>query len=274
MWVGTEGGGIARWVRGRDRFVRYGTRQGLASDNRRAPCWWTAGAWSGSARATPASTCSIPRTGAVRHFRHRRDDAGQPQRRQRLRDRRGPCGGALDRAPTAGWTAWTPQRKQLPSASAATPKRPTAWATTACARSFQDAEGKLWIGTEGGGLSVLDSLGTAAAMAARCAGDRQSLSHDRVRAMLEDDAGRLWVGTRQGLNLLEREDGRFQRYANDPADPAQPRRRRGLSLYQDQGGVLWVGTRTAGVHRWNPRTWSFGHHRVGRGRPGRPGQTT
>ena len=36
VWVATEGGGIARWLRGRDRFVRYGTRQGLASDNVRA----------------------------------------------------------------------------------------------------------------------------------------------------------------------------------------------------------------------------------------------
>ena len=34
-----------------------------------------------------------------------------------------------------------------------------------------------------------------------------------------------------------------------------------MSLYQDRGGVLWVGTRSGGVNRWNPRTWSFGHQR-------------
>jgi len=34
-----------------------------------------------------------------------------------------------------------------------------------------------------------------------------------------------------------------------------------VSLYQDRSGLLWVGTKTGGVARWNPRSWSFGHHR-------------
>ena len=32
-----------------------------------------------------------------------------------------------------------------------------------------------------------------------------------------------------------------------------------LSLAQDRGGVLWVGTRLGGVHKWNPLSWQFGH---------------
>jgi ligand-binding sensor domain-containing protein len=34
-----------------------------------------------------------------------------------------------------------------------------------------------------------------------------------------------------------------------------------VSLYQDRGGVVWVGTRSAGLSRWNPRAWSFGHYK-------------
>src|SRR5262245_29829293 len=33
-----------------------------------------------------------------------------------------------------------------------------------------------------------------------------------------------------------------------------------MSLFQDRGGVLWVGTRNGGAYKWNPATWSFGHH--------------
>ena len=33
-----------------------------------------------------------------------------------------------------------------------------------------------------------------------------------------------------------------------------------LSLYQDRGGVLWVGTREGGVSHWNPRSWLLGHY--------------
>ena len=35
-----------------------------------------------------------------------------------------------------------------------------------------------------------------------------------------------------------------------------------MSLYQDRGGVLWVGTRAGGASHWNPRSWALGHYRA------------
>ena len=34
-----------------------------------------------------------------------------------------------------------------------------------------------------------------------------------------------------------------------------------MSLYQDAAGLVWIGTRTGGVSRWNPRSWELGGHR-------------
>ncbi len=34
-----------------------------------------------------------------------------------------------------------------------------------------------------------------------------------------------------------------------------------MSLYQGPDGLLWIGTRTGGVSRWNPRSWLLGAHR-------------
>ncbi len=34
-----------------------------------------------------------------------------------------------------------------------------------------------------------------------------------------------------------------------------------MSLYQDRGGVLWVGTRAGGASHWNPNSWQLGHYR-------------
>jgi len=31
-------------------------------------------------------------------------------------------------------------------------------------------------------------------------------------------------------------------------------------LFQDRGGLLWIGTKTGGAARWNPRSWAFGLH--------------
>jgi ligand-binding sensor domain-containing protein len=81
-----------------------------------------------------------------------------------------------------------------------------------------------------------------------------------VRAIHEDTAGRLWVGTDGGLDLLDRQQATFAHYRHDPTDPRASGEDNVMSLFQDKGGVLWVGTRSAGVHRWNPATWSFGHH--------------
>ena len=34
-----------------------------------------------------------------------------------------------------------------------------------------------------------------------------------------------------------------------------------MSLYQDRGGVIWVGTRDGGASHWNPNSWLLGHYR-------------
>jgi ligand-binding sensor domain-containing protein len=82
-----------------------------------------------------------------------------------------------------------------------------------------------------------------------------------VRALLEDSDGRFWVGTAGGLDLLDRATGRFARFEHDPTDPQSLRDNYVVSLYQDRGGLLWVGTVNGGVSRWNPRSWLFGHVR-------------
>jgi diguanylate cyclase (GGDEF)-like protein len=258
VWVATEGGGIARWERRRDRFVRYGTGQGLGSDNVRTLLVDRQGrVWIGTRDA--GLDVLDPRTGAVRHFRHRREDAASLSDDSvyaLAEDRAGRLwvgtNGGLDRLDGA---------REGVVRVAQDAKNANGLADTHVRSLFHDAEGTLWIGTEGGGLTALSPSGRFQRWRA-ARGDRQSLSSDAVRALLEDDAGRLWVGTRQGLNLLERESGLFQRYLHHPADPRSLGDDEIMSLYQDHGGVLWVGTRTAGVHRWNPRTWSFGHHRA------------
>src|SRR5262249_42757325 len=87
-----------------------------------------------------------------------------------------------------------------------------------------------------------------------------SLSNDRVMAILEDKAQRLWVGTPDGLNLFDPRSERFVRYGRDADNPQSLRNDDIMSLYQDRGGVLWVGTRAAGASHWNPRSWVLGHH--------------
>ena len=73
--------------------------------------------------------------------------------------------------------------------------------------------------------------------------------------------GHLWVGTADGLNLLDRATGGFIHYAHVESDAGSLRDSYVRSLYEDSSGLVWIGTDAGGVSRWNPRSWDLGGHR-------------
>src|SRR5262245_26225073 len=156
VWVATEGGGIARWERRRDRFVRYGTRQGLASDNVRALLVDRRGlVWIGTRDAGLDQL--DPRSGAVRHYRHQADrlaSLSDDNVYALAEDRSGAIwvgtNGGLDRLDS--------ERDALVR-FAHDAKNPDSLGDNRVRSLFLDAEGTLWIGTEGGGLSALSPAG-------------------------------------------------------------------------------------------------------------------
>jgi diguanylate cyclase (GGDEF)-like protein len=125
-----------------------------------------------------------------------------------------------------------------------------------------DDRGTLWIGTDSGLFHHEPATG-ALAVLRHAATDPTSLPDDRVLTLLQDRGQRLWVGTFAGLSLLDRRNLRFETYRHDPADSSSLPDNYIVSLYEDASGLLWVGTKSGGIARWNPRSWSFGHHRIG-----------
>lgn len=103
---------------------------------------------------------------------------------------------------------------------------------------FADREGKLWIGTAGGGLVSYDSGKW------QCYTVAEGLSNDHVRAITQDRAGYLWIGTDYGLNrknaqgfdIFTAKDGLLDNLIT--------------SLAVDLHGTLWIGTLQGGISRW------------------------
>ena len=125
----------------------------------------------------------------------------------------------------------------------------------------EDHTGALWIGTLHGGLDRLEPGSGHVNVYRHDPANPRSLSHDRVTAVLEDGAQRLWVATADGLDLFDLAHEGFVRYGNDADNPQSLRDSNVMALYQDRGGVLWVGTRAGGVSHWNPNSWLLGHYR-------------
>ena len=119
----------------------------------------------------------------------------------------------------------------------------------------QDSYGDIWIGTRGGGISVLR-------MENRSSGvfdnyhhhpdDPGSLSHDFVYTIFEDRRGTIWIGTfAGGLNRYNRDTRSFTSYRFDVHNPTTICNNAVLSIYEDKAGMLWVGTGGGGLNKFD-----------------------
>ena len=265
LWVATLGGGLARWNRASDSFVRFvhdpENPQSLA-DSRvrkvfqdREGTFWIGTSEAGLSRFTSGDSGSAPA------FVHFRNDEANPnslsdnQIRTIYEDRLGNLWvGTLaglnlfDRA----HGMFIPYRHD--------PDDPKSLSNDRVRSILEDSSGNLWIGTSSG-LNRLDRRTLTFDRFLAHPEDPDSLSGGLVRALLEDRDGRLWIGTDEGLNLWLPESQSFVHYRHQPGDPASLSANQVMSLSQDRGGVLWIGTLAGGVSKWNPVTWSLGHHR-------------
>jgi len=102
---------------------------------------------------------------------------------------------------------------------------------------YEDERGVLWIGNRGC-LETWDGTKFKRFTA------RNGLPSDDVDALCGGDNGSVWIGTVGGLTRWQ--DGKFENLA---ATNSQLRVLI-LSLYQDAGKVLWIGTKGKGLLRW------------------------
>ncbi len=101
------------------------------------------------------------------------------------------------------------------------------------------ADGHWWVGTLGSGVYRIGKNG-----ATKEYDEESGLLQNNIRCLLVDDQDHLWVGTKLGLNKIERDRMRvFTVHQGMPNDNIQ-------CAFQDSEGNLWFGTDGAGVLRY------------------------
>jgi signal transduction histidine kinase/ligand-binding sensor domain-containing protein len=116
---------------------------------------------------------------------------------------------------------------------------------------LRDREGRLWVGTGGGGLMLHRAADDTFALFRPDAADARSLSSDFITVLMEDRRGRLWVGTRSGgANVCTLRDMRLdcERVAARGEGHALSHDHVSALLEAPDGSVL-VGTAGGGLDR-------------------------
>lgn len=140
--------------------------------------------------------------------------------------------------------------------------------TKASVNAFaESANGQQWVATEDG-LVKLSAKYEVLALYKHHEGTPDSLPSSRVRALVEDSGGYIWIGTHGGgVTRLDPNSGRFINYEHDATDPQSLGGNLIDTLYRDQTGLIWIGTEAAGISIYNPQTREFGYYRHRQGDP-------
>lgn len=115
---------------------------------------------------------------------------------------------------------------------------------------------RLWIGTGGGGLNILNTSNGSIKKYSTDPDDDNSISSNHLKCLFEDKKGRIWIGTEDaGLNLFA--DGKFKRYLSDENDIFSIGSNDVRSIVEDDKGYLWIGTFGGGLNKFDPDNNKF-----------------
>jgi diguanylate cyclase (GGDEF)-like protein/PAS domain S-box-containing protein len=110
------------------------------------------------------------------------------------------------------------------------------------ARSLvRSRDGSLWIGTRTKGLLRYRN-GQALKIWRHDDADPESLPNNMVLALREDSQGRLWIGTLDGLALLDPATGRLRRLVGTTTAPGAHSGNIVRHIHESRDGTIWIGS--------------------------------
>lgn len=122
---------------------------------------------------------------------------------------------------------------------------------------FKDREGNLWLGAhDREGLYFFDMKRKNFTVYHPDPLDHKSISGNSVLSIVEDKKGKLWIGTDDGLNVLNKKSNHFIHYKNNLKDTHSLSNNFVYSILEDDRGNLWLGT-NGGLNFFNTKTGEF-----------------
>ncbi len=122
------------------------------------------------------------------------------------------------------------------------------------------SESRLWIGTEGEGLFLLNPITCEIIKNYQHEENNpKSLVSNYVRSLAFDDKYQLWIGTFNALSILCNGDDSFLNYHHNPLDNFSISQNSVRSIFVDKQGGIWLGTYYGGLNYYHPLKKQFTH---------------
>jgi len=123
---------------------------------------------------------------------------------------------------------------------------------------LQDATGQIWIGTDHGGLNLLDKKDFSVRYLTSKEDDPKSVGQNSILCLYKDPSGIIWVGTyKKGISFYHKKILKFPLYRHQYTNP------NGLTyddvnrFVEDENGNIWIGTNGGGLFYFNRKTGQF-----------------
>ncbi len=124
---------------------------------------------------------------------------------------------------------------------------------------IQDKGGAIWVGTDHGGINVIDKKrGFATRSFTHDPKDPKSISQNSITALHKDPKGIVWIGTfKQGVNYVNESSARFAHYHHRESSNNSLQYDDVNRFVEDKKGNLWIGTNGGGLIYFNRAESTF-----------------
>jgi len=124
-------------------------------------------------------------------------------------------------------------------------------------RSLLVEKNAVWIGTQGGGLYILDLATNKVAQYQSIYNNPGSLGNNSITSIIKDHSGVYWIGTNDGINKYDPTMQLFAHYQKDPGNPNSLNYNFVSSFCESPDGNIWIGTFGQGISVYNRGHESF-----------------
>ena len=115
---------------------------------------------------------------------------------------------------------------------------------------FYERGKRVWVGTISGGVSFYDIASPIVTQIVHQSNNNNSLVNNDVNGILEDDEGKIWFATNNGISVWNPLSDQWKSLFNNKLEQAQVF----LTLCEDDKGRIWAGSYSSGVYVLDSKT--------------------